>query len=264
MVRARLFIIAFAAAALLAASSARAVTLYTEDFESGAGTFALNTNDLGSTTSGSNQFVVNNVYAGGSGTLVCLGFPFSFSVPNTPVQPGGASNYLHTVSSAASASGINNANLLGADGICTFSENLFARMDVDVNTTGYDNVQLDFLWAFGGGSAIHGEVYYSLNSGTSWNQITDPVSQYKGQTSWTNQTLALDVFNNQPTLRFGFRVVNGVSSSSSDPGFSLDDVRISGDVLASEVPEPGTLVLMGVPLALLWLRRSSRRANQAQ
>ena len=40
---------------------------------------------------------------------------------------------------------------------------------------------------------------------------TAAFTQYRNQTNWVQQTITLAAFDNQPTLRFGFRFVNGTS-----------------------------------------------------
>jgi hypothetical protein len=106
--------------------------LYATDFDGPNPPFTLNTTDAGSTSAGDNRWVINNVYAGGNGTLDCLGFPFSFTVPPTASQPAGIAspggNYLHIASSAAINSGILNCNFVAADGLCSQPGNHFAGM----------------------------------------------------------------------------------------------------------------------------------------
>ena len=91
-------------------------TLFSETFESSP-TITLNTTDQGGVSnSPDNTWLINNAYTGGGGTVVCIGFPFPFSVPNTPAQPGGVTspngNYLHITSVAAQNSGILNLSLI--------------------------------------------------------------------------------------------------------------------------------------------------------
>jgi PKD repeat protein len=212
-------------------------TLFYENFESGGLSFQLNTPDLGSAsgTAGVNQWIVNNAYAGGSGQIVCLGFPFTFTIPATQPQPqvitGGANtSYMHIMSDPGQASGILNSNYAAADGICTLDETNFARMSADVNTTAYDSVTVSFLWHCAGGTSIYGELYYSTNQGAAWNLITSPVAQYKNQSSWTVQNISSALLAGHTTLRFGFRFVNQNSGTASDPGFGIDEFMVTGKV----------------------------------
>lgn len=208
--------------------------VYSENFESGgAGSFSLNTPDLGSTTTGYNDWVVNNAYSGGSGTLVCLGFPFTFTVNNSPTQPAAVTNspssfYLHILADAAASSNIFNSNYQPADGTCGQAENYFAKMAAPVSTLGLTGVTLSFYWMGTGSNTSYGEVHYSTNGGTSWTLVTSPVSQYAFQGNWTQQTISLPAFDNQASLLFGFRFVNGISTTGTDPAFSIDEIVLSG------------------------------------
>ncbi|HMZ48121.1 MAG TPA: hypothetical protein PLP28_04015, partial [Flavobacteriales bacterium] len=62
------------------ATTLSAQTLFTEDFEGNSPAFVLNTTDAGSIVSSWNTWVINNSYNGGDGDLVCLGFPFGYSI----------------------------------------------------------------------------------------------------------------------------------------------------------------------------------------
>lgn len=209
--------------------SVTAQTLFMEDFES-TPAFTLNTNDANSAASVNNSWVVNNVYAGGSAESTCL-FPVTFDVPATAGQPGAINsangNYLHTLSTLAQTGGIQCCCFAAADGICTDADNIFARMSGDVSTLGAATVELKFWWLCQGGAQNYGEVHYSTNGGASWTQVTVPMSQYLNSDNWTEQTVSIPAFANQPTLRFGFRFRNAIALFGvADPGFAIDDVRI--------------------------------------
>lgn len=233
----KLYLLLILSACLSVVKAQTVDTLLYERFETGGTSFQLNTTDLGgaSGTAGSNAWVINNIYAGGSGQLTCLGFPFTFTIPATAQQPaaqtgGVTTNYLHILSDAAQASGIQNNNFIAADGICTLDESNFARMAQDVNTTAFDSVTVSFLWMCGGGTNIYGELHYSINQGVSWNPVTTPVSQYKNQSGWVQQSITLPAFAGQQNLRFGFRFVNQNSNAANDPGFGIDEFMIVGKV----------------------------------
>ncbi len=230
--RARLLLPAFA----LAASSSAQTVLFQETFD-GTPAFAINTSDQGgATASADNTWLINSAYSGGSGSVTCLGFPLGFTVPPTPAQPGGITNangnYLHITSVAAQNSGILNCCFLAADGLCANAASHFARMTTDV-ATGPADVTLSFWWLCAGGTNNYGEVYYSTNGGSSWNLISTPISQYRNQSSWVQQSITLPAFSNQAALRFGFRFVNGTTFSAADPAFAVDDVRVTA---AAAVP----------------------------
>ena len=205
-------------------------TLFTETFENSPA-FTLNTTDANSTVGIANTWLVNNIYAGGDGVADCLGFPLDFSIGATAAQPVGITtpngNYLHTASTVAITNGIQCCSFGAADGFCTDADDIFSGMNTDISTVGSADVSLKFWWLCSGGSQYYGEVWYSVNGGGSWTQLTTPISQYRNQTNWSEQTATIPAFGNQPTLRFGFRFHNGQSlAGGTDPGFALDDVRI--------------------------------------
>ncbi|MBK6408732.1 MAG: hypothetical protein IPO60_01740 [Flavobacteriales bacterium] len=205
--------------------------LFSEDFEGAQPAFTLNTTDMASTAGGDNSWLVNSSYAGGDGTLVCFGFPFSFNIPLTAAQPAGISNangsYMHITSAAAVSSGITNCNFAAADGLCTDAANHFTRMSSDVSTVGASEVNLTFWWLCAGGPNSYGEVYYSTDAGMNWTMVSTPVAAYRNQSAWIQQTLTMPAFAGQATLRFGFRFVNAEATAASDPAFGIDDVVIT-------------------------------------
>lgn len=231
----RKLLLSLAGMVAISGTSFSQTSLFLEEFEGGAGAFTLNTATQGGQVglAGDNAWVVNNSYTGGSGTSSCFGL--SFTIGNTPSQPGGVangpnSNYLHILSDDATNNGISNANYAAADGsICFFAESYFAEMTNDISTVGYTNVTLDFWWTcLGSANEAYGQVFYSVDGGSTWTQVVSPISQYVGSSSWANQTISNPAWDNQATLRFGFRYNNGVASGGGDPSFSIDDVEIFG------------------------------------
>ena len=142
--------------ALLTFSSINAqTTLMFEDFESGPGSFTLNTGVMGGVvgSGGDNFWVVNNTFAGGAGSVmfctIAIGSPFIVNA--TPSQPVGISNanggYMHILSEEANANAIRNANYsLAENTFCIFTASHFTSMTNDVNTSAFTNVTLDFWW----------------------------------------------------------------------------------------------------------------------
>ncbi|MDG0973842.1 MAG: T9SS type A sorting domain-containing protein [Crocinitomicaceae bacterium] len=221
--------------AFLAFGTYAQTILYSEDFETGGTSISLNATDLSSTPLGVNYWVINNAYTGGAGTVTCLGFPFSFTVPNTAAQPGGItgsinSNYLHIVGEAAVNSGINCSSFQAADGICTFNENNFSKMTSDISTIGYSDVTFDLYWMLGGSPEIYGEIYYSTDGGTTW---TLQQGQLNSQTTWTQSSFTNSLWDDVTSLRFGFRFVNTTASTVAEPGFCIDEINITGTMATS-------------------------------
>jgi PKD repeat protein len=223
-------------------------TLYSEDFETGGAGITLNTSDLGGTAT-PNFWVVNNAYTGGSGSLICLGFPFTYTINSTASQTFHAnpsSNYLHTMSIYGQADNIFCSSFAAADGICIFNSSNFCKQNTGINTVGYNNVSFKFWWNCAGGTAIYGEVYYSTNGGSTWTLATAPISQYSNQTNWTQQTVTNPAFNGVADLRFAFRFVNNQSSTAADPGFSIDDIQVIGTSVSTNTITTGTISNLNV------------------
>lgn len=220
--------------------------LFTERFDNGVMTFDLNATDVSSTANGYNKFVINDNYTGGSGTTTCLGFSVAFNVPSTASQPAGingspASKYLHTLSDIAENAGIYSCCFLAADGVCSNGENYFSKMNTDISTLGYTNVEFSFWWLCNGGTNNYGEVYYSVDGGSNWNLLGSPVAQYKNQSNWTQTTITNALFDNQASLRFGFRFVNQQTLTAADPGFGIDEIAIRGTASAQPTLTTGTV-----------------------
>jgi hypothetical protein len=222
--------------------------LFTEDFEGPTTSFLLNAPVAGSSAAGDNRWLINAQYAGGEGTIDCLGFPFTFTIPTTATQPAGITapggNYLHIVSQAGLNSNIANCNFAAADGFCTQPANHFAAMTTDVNTSQAAEVQLSFWWLCGGSAANYGEVWYSTNSGSSWTLLNDGAGPYNNSSTWNEQVITSTTLAGHATLRIGFRFVNGTTLSASDPAFGVDDVVIEAmaqEELVLNTGSPATL-----------------------
>lgn len=203
--------------------------LYSENFNTGFGSFFVNTPDVNSTVGGYNQWVVNSVYAGGTFVESCVGF--DVAIPNTSNQPAAItgspqSGYMHIASTDALNSGVSCTSFQASDGglLCNGDENYFAAMSQNISTQGQTGVSFSFYWLCSGSASNYGEVYYSLNGGLSWNLQT---GSYYNAASWNLATLTNPSWDNQSQLRFGFRFVNQQSFSASDPAFAVDEVKIT-------------------------------------
>ncbi len=212
-------------------------TLIYERFETGGASFTINSADEGGVSAavGYNQWIINNEYTGGSGQLTCSGFPTTFTVPDTPLQPAGTTGgpstyYMHMISDAGQAAGIYNCSYLAANGLCGGNETNFSRMSQDINTTGYDSVNVSFIWLCAGSQNIFGELYYSTDGGTTWTLVTSPSAQYSNQSTWATRNVSIPAFAGQASLRFGFRFVNNVTFTANDPGFAIDEFLITASV----------------------------------
>ncbi len=205
--------------------------LFYENFENGNSSFNLNTLSEGSTDSGSNHWVVNNSYEGGSGTLECLGFPFDFEVINTTQQPSSitnspTSNYLHISSLAAEAIGITNASFIAADGFCNFEESYFAEMNFDIDASDYSDIKIAFEFMNASSLQFEAKVFYSTNSGLSWIQAGQDINPNTNDwSSWEHQDV---FFSNQASLRLGFQFKNVAQLGAEDPPLSIDEIQVTG------------------------------------
>lgn len=216
----------------LAAPAYSQTELFSENFAENVSDWTLNTGVLGGTMM-ANQWVINLSYTGGTGSITCFDIPFAFTANPTPNQPGaipGSPNghYMHISSNAAAGGGIYNCVFSAADGFCVPEESNFAQMNTDFSTVGYSNVALSFWWLCSGSNANFGEVYYSLDGGSSWQQVTGGEGSYFGQGNWTQETVSMPEWDNQPSVRLGFRFVNGTSISAMDPAFGLDEIVVTG------------------------------------
>lgn len=196
-------------------------TLLSENFETGATGWTINN------SGGNNQFLINNVYLGGTCTVG--GTPFN--VPAVPNQgawstAGINSKYLHI--RATTTCGFTCAEggafpPLNANFCSTISDQKFT-MNTSLNTVGKTNVILSFYWLNKGSDADDkGVVEYSINGGTNWIQSG---SSLIGQTNWTLATMTNPAWDNQPNLLFRFRWLND-GSASSDPPLCLDEIKIT-------------------------------------
>lgn len=203
--------------------------IYSENFNSGFGSFFVNTPDVNSTVGGYNQWVVNSVYAGGTFVESCVGF--DVSIPNTSNQPAAItgspqSGYMHIASTDALNSGVSCTSFQASDGglLCNGDETYFAKMSTDVSTQGQIGVTFSFYWLCSGSASNFGELYYSTNGGTTWNLQS---GSYYNSASWTAASLTNSAWDNQSQLRFGFRFVNQQSFSAADPALAIDEVQIT-------------------------------------
>ena len=192
--------------------------IYTQNFNTGsASDWTLNTTDLGGDASMSdNQWVINNIYAGGS------------LAGATADQPAGIvgypeSYYMHIYSALG--------DLLGQPDNCNFDagapSSLFAAQSVAISTVGYTGVTFSFWWLCqGNATGSLGKVYYRTTSGGAWTQILAPLSTFHGSSTWNKDSVTLPAFDGQAFLEFGFQF--NVGLAGMDPAFGVDDIMVTG------------------------------------
>jgi gliding motility-associated-like protein len=206
--------------------SLQAQVLWTEDFESGGGNWTLNSGDMGTIgpSTVENQWIINNKYQGGIYNF--MGFPISVS--NTPTQPAAITNaptsyYMHIVYPDAASQGIDNANYVDGNSISFAGGNggaHFAKMNVDINTTGFTGVTLEFYYIDAGGTS---KVYYSTDGGNTWQVPTGGTLSHVS--NWTLKTITDPAFDNKPTLRFAF-YFDDFGNPAQDPPLSVDQIKV--------------------------------------
>ncbi|MFC2111174.1 gliding motility-associated C-terminal domain-containing protein [Bacteroidota bacterium] len=192
-------------------SAQQTFIIYNENFETGGNSITLNTNGVGTPT-GTNQWIINNQYSGNS------------TYPNTTNQnltySGTISNanggYLHIHNTSAPVSNCNYNPSVASDRFSTTG---------DFCTMGISNVALSFFYICEGSANAYGRIYYSIDGGISWTQASSNI--YNGKSMWKYETIINPIFNNQESLRFGFRWFNN-STSPTNIAFGMDDIFLIG------------------------------------
>jgi gliding motility-associated-like protein len=238
---------------------------YQQDFNSGVPTdWSLNTNDLGSTTTGLyNEWIVGADYNNPPPTFtvpLCGIFcaPIT-NIPPIPPQPAaiqGAPNsaFLHvsyvpsySTTGGCSAPATRTTSFLAADGICNAAQSYFARMNTAASIPlGTAPVKLSFFWVCNGNSNGYGEVYYSTNGGNTWNILTSSVTNTQRlvdrSAQWNADTITLPITRPANVL-IGFRFVNN-ANADEDPPLAVDDIAIF-----EEVPQTGPTITLQPPVS---------------
>lgn len=235
-----LFILSFCLVGNFALRSQN-LLLYTEDFQTGGGSFTLNGAGPGINT-GTNQWIVNNNYSGAptyndtypedstySGTIAFAPFSQNLHIHDAP-------------------SGITNCNYNPGN-----TSDRFAYMTNGVCTMGMDSVHFSFFYLCQGSATAYGKVYYSANNGP-WIQIG--LSQYDNKYKWKYEDIYDPAFSNINDLRFGFRWENNNGPSPDSVAFAIDDINIVATnnatatiVVDSVTPNP---VCQGGLLFIYW------------
>lgn len=165
----------------------------------------------------------------------------------TPDQGGG--NYLHItddVNSEFCASAV----FLGIGSGGT----VYATMNIGINTIGLTTDTLYFDWLCVGQTgpvlASYGTLGYSIDGGATWTNVSTPIAQYSGQSTWTTAVITstqLPAMLNQADFRIRFGFVN--SGYGTNPAFAIDNIVLSGDVNTNlrTLREPKTTLVSPTP-----------------
>ena len=203
-------------------------TIYLQTFNSTYSDWSLNTTDLGGigTSASDNQWIVNNVYLGGTGLI---------TVPNTADEPSGItgypeSYYLHIYNPEDVIYGVpNNCNFL-AGGSSTY----FVAQNSPVSTTGYTGVTFSFWWLCQGDASAYGKVYYRTSATGPWTVIPGTPATFYGSSLWAQHSVTNPVFDGQAFLEFGFQFTEDLTGN--DPAFAVDDIKVTG--IGGSAPTP--------------------------
>lgn len=196
---------------LAGSSFAQNQLLLTENFQVG-NQFTLNSGGPGPNT-GSNNWIVNNVYSGAPtyGTTMPQDSTYSGTIGFAP-----NSTYLHIHDQA---SGITNASYDPSN----ISDN-FAYTSAGICTRGMDSVHFSFFYLCQGSATAYGEVYVSINNGPWLLTGSQLVNKYK----WKYEDLTDPSWVNVDNIRFGFRWQNFGGTSPDSVALAIDDVNIVG------------------------------------
>jgi gliding motility-associated-like protein len=192
--------------------NAQNILLFTEDFQTGGGTFTVNGSGPGSNT-GSNEWIINNNYTGAPT------YPNTMRQDSTYSGTIGFAPYSQNLHIHDAPSGITNVNYNPAN-----VSDRFAFMTNGMCTMGMDSVHFSFFYLCQGSATAYGEVYYSVNNGP-WIQIG--LSQYNNRYKWQYEDITDAAFSNVGNLRFGFRWQNDNGPSPDSVAFAIDDINIA-------------------------------------
>ncbi len=219
MIKTKLTLILILQLIFVLCSQAQLIQLFNENFETGGGTFTLNSVGVGS-NSGNNLWIVNNNY-----------FPSNLTYPITIDQDQVCSNGHITLAPFGHYLHINNNNLptnFNSDYDPTQASDRFAYLTNGICTMGMDSVTVAFFYNCQGSPTAYAQVYYSINGGLSWIQTGQP-QYHNNSTCWQYETITSSSFANVSSLQIGFRWINDASSTDTvSQAMGIDDIFIVG------------------------------------
>lgn len=190
-----------------------AITIYSENFNSGAPGWTLNV-VTGAEGADANFWVINDNEGG--------------VLPPGCGVAGNGNPTLHVTSVFFPAGGA----AYDAGGLCGF---LFCpqadrRSESPViNCSGQSGIFVGFNYIEGGATTFDNATLWYFD-GATWSQIDDmpkTATGCGGQGIWTNRQVALPASaNNNPNVRIAFRWVNNDDGAGTDPSFAVDDVSL--------------------------------------
>lgn len=203
----------------LSISSSSGSTIFTENFNTGAG-WSLNV-VTGAEGADANFFQIDDDEGGG--ITPNLGAPTSCGVAVN------GNNTLHVTSVFNPAGGA----AYDAGGLCglLFCPQADRRCESPViNCSGQTNIQVNFNYIENGQTTFDNATLWYFD-GASWSQVDDmpkTLTGCSGQGLWTTRSITLPASaNNNPNVRIAFRWVNNDDGAGTDPSFAVDDITIS-------------------------------------
>jgi hypothetical protein len=114
---------------------------------------------------------------------------------------------------------------------------------LSINTSGFNNIKLSYDWAAITDSSSSDDLYieWKLGSSSNWTELAHHT--LGGSGSFSSNLENLIGADNKSDIEFRFRL----DVNSSDDGALIDNVKLTGDKIAS-VPEPASFVLLGLGL----------------
>ncbi|MCF8298389.1 MAG: gliding motility-associated C-terminal domain-containing protein [Saprospiraceae bacterium] len=192
-------------------SAQQTFIIYNENFSTGGSSITLNTSGVG-TPSGTNQWIVNSQYLGNSTypNTTSQNFTYSGTISNPDDK------YMHIYNTSAAVANCNYNPSVASDRFATTG---------DFCTMGVTNVTFSFFYICEGSANAYGRIYYSLDAGSSWNQASSNI--YNGKSMWKYEAIINPAFNNQASIRFGFRWFNN-GTSPTNIALGIDDIFLIG------------------------------------
>lgn len=133
---------------------------------------------------------------------------------------GSGSNILHIYSKVdLSIGGGGPAYSAGSNSVT-----VYADLNTDIDCSAGTGLVLEFNY-LGNSPAGSNRVYYSVNSGTNWTEIT-PNTQFAGRgIAWQTFSQAIPALDGQANVRLRF-TFDDITAGAQDPPFAIDDIRI--------------------------------------
>ena len=199
---------------------AQDILLFSENFETGGGSFSLNNSGPGS-NSGSNQWVVNNQYTGAGG---CANTPDQTNTTGGTIGGAPFSQYLHIQSISTPSSNACFDQAAASD--------QFAYISSGFCTFGLDEIRISFFWIGEGNANSFGSLWFQADGG-GWTQI----GNFNNSSTWQYEDITNPLFSNVGNLQFAFRFQNDGSGAGGELSFGVDDINVVADLSVADPVE---------------------------